>query len=178
MKIKNKILSGVCIMMLVCGTFFVASNVNAESNIANTLTTNPTIAPVNGHGGFRLVICDGPAELGYTYTNDGAGKITKGAKIPDYISCDFNGAMIQIQHLINVAMVLGVIAAIAGFSYAGFLLISMSVTGKMEDRKKAGEVFQKVVIGFVIMLVSWFVVYQIIDWITGNSALKYLLGNK
>ena len=152
---------------------------HADSTTANTLTKNPTDVPdVNGQHGFQLTVCDGPAEVGFTDVTDSTGKVTGHTPIPGFIPCDFNGAMIQIQHLINIAMVLGVLAAIVGFSWAGFLLISMSITGKMDDRKKAVEIFRKVVTGFVIMLVSWFVVYQIIDWITGNSALKYLLGNK
>jgi|GEM_PF-1566762 len=167
------------------------NGVGANGNAAYTLTTDPSAAPdATGRNGFQLTVCDGPAFLNTQAAHrikqyDDTITITPVGWTPDpnYIPCDFNGAMIQIQHLINIAMVLGVLAAIAGFSYAGFLLISMSITGKMDDRKKALDIFKKVIIGFVVMLVSWFIVYQIIDWLvvkdsTGKSSLQYLLGNK
>ncbi len=179
MKKTNKTI-GLALMIALVFALPFFSVAHADSTTANTLTTNPTVAPdANGQGGFQLTVCDGPSLEGL---DDSTAKALKG-NITNYIPCDFNGAMIQIQHLINIAMVLGVLAAIVGFSWAGFLLISMSITGKMDDRKKAVEIFRKVVTGFVIMLVSWFVVYQILDWVvkkdsSGSSGVQYLLGNK
>jgi hypothetical protein len=70
-------------------------------------------------------------------------------------------------------MVLGVFAAIILFTYAGYLMM----TGKDSDRNKAKDIFPKIFIGFVIMLSAWFIVYQILDWLTGNGAFTKLLGN-
>ena len=133
---------GLTLMIALVFMLPIFSVAHADSNTANTLTTNPTDVPdENGQHGFQLIVCDGPEEAGYNYKTDSTGMVTSKTPIPGYIPCDFNGAMIQIQHLINIAMVLGVLAAIIGFSWAGFLLISMSITGKMDDRKKAGEIF-------------------------------------
>jgi membrane protein DedA with SNARE-associated domain len=70
-------------------------------------------------------------------------------------------------------MVLGVLAAIIVFTYAGYLYI----TGIEGNIKKAKSIFPKVFLGFVIMLVAWFVVYQLLSWLTGNSGFAKLLGN-
>jgi hypothetical protein len=73
----------------------------------------------------------------------------------DYRICDFN-------------------AAIVGFSYAGYLYI----TGVPGNISKAHDIFKKVILGFVIMLAAWFIVYQLITWLVpGSSGVKYLLGN-
>lgn len=122
---------------------------------------------------FKIVVCDGPDNPAINkpvtvYGNDGKPSGTR-----PYVVCDFNGAMITVQHLINIAMVLGVLAAIVLFTYAGFLLI----TGKEGDRKKAYEIFPKVFWGFIIMLSAWFIVYQLLSWLTGNSIFTKLLGN-
>ena len=109
---------------------------------------------------FKLVACDGPAGANFT-------------KDEKYIPCDFNGIMIQIQHLINVMMIIGVFAAIAAFSWAGFLYM----TGNPNKIKQAHEIFPKVFFGFIIMLSAWFIVYQILDWLTDNPGFKTLLGN-
>ena len=120
-----------------------------------TATEDPTKST------FKIVICNGPT-LPDTMQ-----------KPAGYVDCDFNGLMLQIQHFINICMVLGVFAAIVLFTYAGYLFL----TGKEGDRKKAYDVFPKVFWGFIIMLSAWFVVYQILSWLTGNSIFTKLLGN-
>jgi len=110
--------------------------------------------------GFKLTVCDGPAEANIT-------------KDPNYVPCDFNGLMKQIQHFIDIAIVLGVLAAIVGFTWSGWLYIK----GNPGDIKKAHEIFPKVFIGFIIMLSAWFIVYQILAWLTDNPNLTKLLGN-
>lgn len=81
--------------------------------------------------------------------------------------------MTEAQHLINIMIVLGILAAIAGLCYMGFLYIS----GTLPNRERAKEMFPKIFWGFIIMLTAWFVVYQILGWLTGNSAFTKLLGN-
>jgi Na+-driven multidrug efflux pump len=81
--------------------------------------------------------------------------------------------MMQAQKLINIAMVAGVFVAIGSFCYMGYLFMN----GKEDDRKKGIEIFPKIFIGFIIMLSAWFIVYQLLDWLTGNSGFKTLLGS-
>jgi hypothetical protein len=120
---------------------------------------------------FRLSVCDGPAEL--NQIDPKTGQINPALKNdPKFIPCNFQGLMIQVQHLINIMITVGVFAAIIGFSYAGYLYI----TGVPGNITKAHEIFKKVGIGFIIMLSAWFIVYQILAWFTGNSGLKALLG--
>lgn len=110
--------------------------------------------------GFRLVVCDGPA--GANTNND-----------PNYVVCDFNAIMKQVQRLINVAMVAGVLVAIFGFIYAGLLMIS----GAPDKINHAKKIFRGVLIGFIIMLSAWFIVYQVLDWLTEEKGYSSLLGN-
>lgn len=140
----------------------VASSASNASNNVNTTrqaqlpTTNVTSSY------FKLSVCDGPV-------------LPKDAKNPkeNYVPCDFRALMVQVQHLINVAIVVGVLIAIGGFSYAGFLYMK----GSPADRTHANNIFQNVFIGFIIMLSAWFIVYQIIAWFAvGGSGFSALLG--
>lgn len=110
---------------------------------------------------FRIVICDGPRPPSGITVKD------------DYIACDFNGLMLQVRHIINLMMVLGVFSSILAFSWAGWLYIS----GNPENKKRAHAIFPKIFTGFIIMLSSWFIVYQILSWLVDNDSLKTLLGN-
>lgn len=130
---------------------------------------------------FRVVVCDGPVlpkNLSDTTREilsptDPTAFAKKFGHPQPYVPCDFNGVMLTVQHLINIAMVIGVFAAIILFTYAGYLLM----TGKEGDRKKAYEIFPKVFWGFIIMLSAWFIVFQILNWLTGNGSFTKLLGN-
>jgi hypothetical protein len=143
---------------------FVAPVVLAQGQVpAVNINQGPT-SPSSPYGGFRLVICDGP---------------TLPANIPpptnlghDYVPCDFQHLMIQAQYLINVMIVLGVLGALIGFSYAGYLYM----TGTQPNLAKAKSIFPNVFWGFILMLTAWFVVYQILSWLTGNAA-AYLGGS-
>lgn len=127
---------------------------------------------------FRVVVCDGPKLPNAELLKKAQDQIDKNAALlkidtHTYIPCDFNGVMLTIQHLINIAITLGVFVAIVLFTYAGYLMM----TGKEADRNKAKDIFPKVFWGFVIMLSAWFIVYQILNWLTGNSNFTKLLGN-
>jgi len=124
---------------------------------------------------FSLMWCDGPS-LASQPELLAAAKAKNGGR---YTACDFAGAVGQIQHLMNIAVILGVLVAIILFSYAGYLMISVSFTGKQDDLKKAKDIFQKVTWGFIIMLVAWFAVYQIIAWLVPtNSPATTLLDQR
>lgn len=114
--------------------------------------------------GFKLVICDGPA--GLKQHLDASSEEYK-----KFVPCNFQGFMMQIQRLINVMVILGVVAALGGFSYAGYLYI----TGVPGNITRAYEIFKKVGIGFIIMLSAWAIVYQILKWLTDENQFKGLL---
>ena len=162
-------------------------NQNQGSNLRKTLVVGALILgfvlPVIGNAqirptedpnnsAFKLIYCDGPrlpdGVLETWATDNGKPK-------GSYVVCDFAGAMGQIQHLINIMMVLGVLAAIVLFAYAGYLHISVSFTGKEDDIKRARTIFKKVLIGFIIMICAWFVVYQILTWLAADSSATALL---
>lgn len=113
--------------------------------------------------GFKLTVCDGPPL-------SAANPLPPGFK-GQYIACDFNGLMMQVQHLINLAIIVGVLVAVVGFCYMGYLLI----TGTEANRSKAKEIGPKIFWGFIIMLTAWFIVYQILSWLTGSSGFASLL---
>jgi hypothetical protein len=110
---------------------------------------------------FRLLICDGPP----LPSNVPLPK-------PDYVPCDFKGLMMQIQHLLNIAVIAGVLIAMGGFIWAGALYIS----GIPKNIDKARKIFPSVFWGFIIMLSAWFIVYQILSWLTGSKSFGVLLG--
>lgn len=149
------------------------------SNLSYAQTLDLQVSNPNSSK-FKLLICDGPEQLNQAKTHmipDGKG----GLKLdppnwrpdPNFVPCNFKGLMIEVQHLINIMITLGVFAAILGFTYAGYL----HITGVPAKIDRARDIFRKVTIGFIIMLTGWFMVYQILDWLTGNSGLKALLGS-
>ena len=109
---------------------------------------------------LKIITCDGPKLPASIPTPSG------------YVVCDFNGLMQQIQHLINLAIVFGVVVAIGLFSFAGYL----HITGTPANIEKSYGIFRKTGIGFIIMLSAWFIVYQVIIWLTGSSQFAVLLG--
>ena len=146
--------------------FILSLVITGPSVLAQTQTlTMPTGVSDPTQSSFRILICDGPSLPNAALLKSAQDQIDQIAKntgvaTHTYLPCNFNGAMMQVQHLIDICMVLGVFAAIALFTYAGYLFM----TGKEGDRKKAYEVFPRVFWGFIIMLSAWFVVYQILSW--------------
>lgn len=140
--------------------------VNAQRTLSSEL--DPNLNP--NSSAFKIVVCDGP-------TLPPALLIEENAKRDEsqslYVACDFNGMMLLVQHLINIMMVIGVLVAIVMFSFAGYLYI----TGKEANITKATSIFPKVLWGFIIMLSAWFIVYQILSWLTKEgSGFSTLLG--
>ena len=138
--------------------------------------------------GFHLLQCDGPdlsgLPKGSTITISGKSYPLTPGKNPTitnadgsnshvYQPCNFQGLMIEIQYLLNVMTIVAVLAAIGGFAYAGYL----HITGTQENLKKARAMFPKIAIGFILILSAWFIVYQILAWLTGNAGAAALLGN-
>jgi len=118
-----------------------------------------------GEGTFKLVICDGPdySSLKKSISISWNGQnVTVPPNPQGYVPCDFKGLILQAQYLINVMLVVGVVAALAGFSYAGFLYMK----GDQGSLSMAHKIFPKIVWGFILMLTAWFIVYQILAWLT------------
>jgi len=106
---------------------------------------------------FKLSICDGPI---------GAPGVTEAT------ACNFKTLIGQVQFIMNAAIMLGILLSIVGFCYAGFLYMS-GEQGKIQHAK---DIFRKTVIGIVIMLSAWFIVFQLLTWFASNSGVKTLLG--
>lgn len=151
------------------GTSPAVTNPPASPNNPGNNTVKPEYSNINSPL-FRLLICDGPAQL--VEYNPETRTMQKGYVNKDFIPCDFRGLMMQIQHLINIAMTLGVLIAIAGLVYAGYLYIS----GTPKNIAQAHEIFPSLAKGFIIMLAAWFIVYQILEWLTGTNGYGVLLG--
>lgn len=168
----KKIVKKIGLHVLVLSVFGVIAVAQVSAQSVPTLSS-PVTSEDPTQTGFRVVVCDGP----HNPKGDKPVDLfdTNGNKTGTraYVVCDFNGAMMTVQHLINIAMVMGVFAAVVLFTYAGFLMLK----GDEKSRGHAKEIFPKVFWGFVIMLSAWFIVYQILNWLTGNSAFTKLLGN-
>lgn len=109
-------------------------------------------------GFFKIVQCDGP-------------RLPTGVARPaGYVECNFSGLMRQVQFLINAMITVGVFAILIGCAIAGSLYIS----GVPKNIDKAKSIFPKLAWGLIIMITAWFIVYQLLVWLTGNSA--YLSG--
>jgi hypothetical protein len=117
-------------------------------------------------GSFRIIVCDGP-NMPKEALAVAQAKIDADAKALNiathpYVPCDFAGLMTQIQHFLNIAIIGGVVVAVLLFTYAGFKLIQ---DGE-KNRTQAKEIFQKVLVGLLIMLSAWGIVYTILTWVT------------
>jgi hypothetical protein len=140
----------------------------ATRNLQTAPTDPKTEDPSNS--AFRISVCDGP-----TIPPNQPEVLAKAQADLDhtYVACDFNAVILLVQHLINIMLVVGVLAAIVMFAYAGLLFIS----GQKPKIDKARSIFPKVFVGFIIMLSAWFIVFQILSWLTDNNGFKTLLGS-
>ena len=125
---------------------------------------------------FRLSTCDGPALTSTVSAElvptDAAAFKAKYGHNPPYVACDFAGLVAQAQFLINAMIMLGILAAVISFTYAGILYL----TGSEGKIKQAKGIFKKVGIGFLIMLGGWTIVYQILVWLQATPGTMTLLG--
>ena len=154
------------------------SSVSAVNNVPAVDLNSPS---------FHLLQCDGPDLSGLpkdtkitingkSYTIEGKNpQITNadGSNPHQYQPCNFQGLMIEVQYLLNVMTIVAVLMAIVGFAIAGYLYI----TGIPKNIEKARGMFPKLAIGFILILTAWFIVYQILAWLTGNAGAAALLGN-
>ena len=147
------------------------------SGILSPFAVQAQVSPTENpsSSSFRLIICDGPVmppeALKAAQAKIDADAAALGVERHTYVPCDFAGLMAQIQHFINIAIIMGVVIAVLLFTYAGFKLIQ---DGE-KNRSQAKEIFQKVLVGLLIMLSAWGIVYTILTWLTTNQAFTRLL---
>lgn len=70
--------------------------------------------------------------------------------------CDFNQLVLLGGNLVDFAFYISIPLAAIAFVYAGYLFVT--AVGDPGKVKKAGEIFQKVALGFIIVLSAWLVV--------------------
>lgn len=97
-----------------------------------------------------------------------AGPVPRTGPVAGVVYCNFEGLMLTVQHLINIAMIVGVITALGSFCYVGYLYMT-GVPGKIT---KAREILPKIFYGFIIMLSAWFIVYQLLTWLGVKEGLS------
>ncbi len=131
---------------------------------------------------FMFVVCDGPdlskitlsAGQKMNITVKGVPTVWSGGAVPGgYVACDFNALINTVQHLINIAIVIGVVVALGSFVYIGYLYM----TGTQGHIKKAHEMLPKIFFGFIMMLAAWFIVYQLLSWLGASAGFRSLLGS-
>ena len=164
-KIKTKIVVALTVVAVLAPMFVMAQ-------------ADPSTDP--NSTGFKVISCDGPTLPNKDLIDEANLKLKKQADalgIPThtYVPCDFNGAINQIQHLMTIFIILGVLVALILFCYAGYLYVSASFTGAKDSVSKAKDIFKKSITGFAIMLVAWAAVYQLLTWISSNSSASTAL---
>ena len=89
--------------------------------------------------------------------------------------CNFDTAVATFEKIVDWILGISVSVAAISFAYAGGeMLIFPTDPGKRKDAK---EVFEKTVIGLLVILSSWLVVTTIVKALVGNSdsALRFLI---
>lgn len=121
-------------------------NLSGVVNNQNTpAQTNSGSGPTKSTGYQGLVRCDGVKD-----PNNASSRV-----------CDFMALIDTANYLISWIIYIAVTIALGLFIYAGFLY----VTGVPKNIEKAHSVFKSVVLGLVFMLLSWFIVSTILDWL-------------
>jgi len=103
-------------------------------------------------------------------TIDASGRDVSGSlKDP----CGFDDLVATAQNLVNWLVYLSVFVAAAMFTYAGYLYVASG--GSEEQVKKAHEIFRSVLIGFLLVLAAWLIVYTISIAVIKDENLNILL---
>jgi len=178
---NNKKFGG--LLITVFAIFLQVANVSAQASFGSVTPPNPTSAPkttqpdpdlskyenINSTS-LKLLICDGPAQL--VHYDPVQKKYDPTYENKDFIPCDFRGLMMQIQHFINLGFIAAVLASIIGLVRVGYLYI----TGVPANINKSKDIFKAIGIGFAIALGAWFIVYQILVWLTDTKTYSTLFG--
>ncbi len=81
--------------------------------------------------------------------------------------CDLGDLFNLMQSIINLVFIFAGLVVAAMFMYAGFLLITAS--GNSSQIQKAKNIFRRVVIGFIIMFLSYIIVRSLITQLDLND---------
>ncbi|TSC99094.1 MAG: Uncharacterized protein Greene07144_1046 [Parcubacteria group bacterium Greene0714_4] len=87
--------------------------------------------------------------------------------------CGFDKLMGVAKEIVNFAILIAAPISAIAFMYAGILYFTAA--GNEGQIKKAHEVFKKVLIGFIIVLVAWTLVSVIVNTLAPRTSLLGLL---
>jgi putative copper export protein len=96
-----------------------------------------------------LIVCDGP-------------------------NCGFNDLITLAKNLINALIILSTFFATAAFAYAGFILLVSG--GSESEKKRAKDIFTKVMWGYLWILSAWLLVYTMSSALLSTEFSFSLLG--
>jgi len=99
------------------------------------------------------------------YNANGTVRDTTKQKIPgtSEYECGFPDAIAQIQKLINAIFLLALPIVVISITWSGIqILLAQGNSGALN---KAKELFRKVIVGFLIVLVAWIFVYNISSYL-------------
>lgn len=88
--------------------------------------------------------------------------------------CGFNDLVQLVVAVINNLVILSTILATIGFIYVGFRLVTSG--GNPGAKEDAKHVLKNVLIGYVVILTAWLVVYTIMNVLV-NPEYNFILGN-
>ena len=73
--------------------------------------------------------------------------------------CGWSDFITLLNNITNYLIILGAAFSAIAFGWAGFMM--MTAGGEMSKIEKAKSIFGKVLVGFIIMLSAWLIVYAI-----------------
>src|SRR3989339_477969 len=87
---------------------------------------------------------------------------------PDQPACDFSYAVLMINKIIDwiIGMAGGIFTV--SFIYGGFLYMTSGT--KLGDKEKAKKILWNTLYGFVIILVSWLIVYTLLNYLVPKDS--------
>ncbi|MHB1330395.1 MAG: hypothetical protein ACYCY6_00270 [Minisyncoccota bacterium] len=88
--------------------------------------------------------------------------------------CGFDDLIQLVVAVIDNLVILSTILATIGFIYVGFRL--MTSGGDPGAKSDAKHIFKNILIGYVVILVAWLLVYTIMNVLV-NPEFNFILGN-
>ncbi len=131
------------------------------------LSLYAVLAPVVVLAQSPLVPCGTEYKTGDTLP---AGKNIGDIKDP----CGWGHLIQLVSNVANYLIILGAAFSAVAFGWAGFLM--MTAGGEMSKIEQAKSIFGKVLVGFLLMLSAWLIVYAIeAGFIKNTTEFKSLL---
>lgn len=131
------------------------------------------VAPVVVHAeSIFLVDCK--------FGQDGKGNPKIIAKNPDgsvkgtYVECGFLDAIAQIKKLVNLAFIIALPIVVIALTMTGIRMLLAQ--GNASALNKAKELFQKTLIGFIVVLCAWLFVYTLTSYFLRPEFYNVFLG--